>query len=73
MANFIGYSEVKRYYYECQNSDCTVGCCSLSSNNLLFRARYLAKIGKLAKILSKIFTVEQVTSVINEVGDRQFG
>ena len=69
--NSIGYSGIKRYCCECANGNRTVECCSHIAAIIYYlsHARYLSKIVRPAEILSKIFSSEHVTPVINEDSD----
>lgn len=63
-----GPSAINRYCCDCANGNRTVGCCSHVAAVIYYlsHGRYLSKIIRPAEILSKIFLVEDVPTVINE-------
>ncbi|XP_025994034.2 uncharacterized protein LOC113004570 [Solenopsis invicta] len=69
--NTIGYNGILRYFCECANGRCTIGCCSHVAAIIYYlsHARYLSKIIRPAEILSRLFNVEEVNPVINDDSD----
>lgn len=66
--NSKGPSGITRYCCSCANGNRTVGCCSHVAAVIYYLAhgRYLSKIIRPSEILSKLFLVENVPTVINE-------
>lgn len=69
--NESGISALEGYCCDCANGLRTIGCCShvAAAIYYLAHARYLAKIIKLAEMLTKIFETEDTETTINEDSD----
>lgn len=67
----IGVQGIRRYCCDCANGNRTIGCCSHVAAIVYYfsHARYLSRIVRPAEILSKMYTNDQCTAVINEDSD----
>lgn len=66
-----GLSGIRRYVCDCPNGKRTVRCCSHTAAIIYYlsNARYLSKIIRPAEILTGLFDVEEVNTVINSDSD----
>lgn len=67
----VGCSGIVRHTCDCANGLRTVGCCSHVASIVYYlsNARYKSKIIRPAKVLSEIFTNEDIDPIINEDSD----
>lgn len=70
-ANTVGCAGIRRYCCDCANGNRTIGCCSHVATVVYYLSygRFLSKEFEPARILSDLFSFDEITPVIEENSD----